>query len=53
MINIVRVDADHGRDFNRLADHMPKLRNFTTGKYRDFPAFRFSLHLLLEQAVIK
>ena len=51
MVNTVRVIADHGRDFNPLADHMTKLRNFTKGENRDFSAFRFSLHLMLEQAL--
>ena len=51
MVNTVRVNADHGRDFNPLADHMTKLRNFTKGENRDFAAFRFSLHLMLENAL--
>ena len=37
MVNTVWVNADHGRDFHPFADH-------TT-------AFRFSLHLMLEQAL--
>ena len=45
MVSTMRVNADHGRDFNPLADHMTKLKNFTKGKNRDFSAFRFSLHL--------
>ena len=45
----VRVNADHVRDFSPLADHMTKLRNFM--KNHDFLAFRFSLHLMLEQAL--
>ena len=49
MVSTVRVNADHGRDFNPLADHMTKIRNFTKGENRDFSAFRFSLHLILEQ----
>ena len=32
-----------------LADYMTKLRNFTKGENRDFSAFNFSLHLMLEQ----
>ena len=43
--------CDHGRDFNPLADHMTKLRNFTKGENRDFSAFRFSLHLMPEQTL--
>ena len=49
MVNTVWVSADHGRDFNPLADHMTKLRNFTKGENRDFSTFQFSLHLVLEQ----
>ena len=48
MVNIVRLKADHGRDFNPFADHMTKLRNFTHGDNRDFSAFRFSLHIMFE-----
>ena len=51
MVNKVRVIADHGNDFNPLADHMTKLKNFTKGENRDFSAFRFSLHLMLEQTL--
>ena len=51
MVNAVRVNADHGRDFHPLADHLTKLRNFTMGENRDFLAFRCSLHLMLEQAL--
>ena len=47
----MRVNADHGRDFNALADHVIKLRNFTKSEHRDFSAFRFSPHLMLEQAL--
>ena len=51
MVNAVWVNADHGRDFHPLADHMTKLRNFTKEENRDFSAFRFSLQLMLEQAL--
>ena len=51
MVNTVRVNADHGRDFNPLVGHMIKLRNFTMGENRDFSAFLFSLHLLVEHAL--
>ena len=52
MVNTVRVNADNGRDFNPLADHRTKQRNFTKGENRDFSTFRFSLQLMLEQALI-
>ena len=29
MLSTVLVNADHGRDFHPLAEHMAKLRNFT------------------------
>ena len=51
MVNTVRVNADLGHDFNPLTDHMTKLRNFSKGENRDFSALRFSLHLILEQAL--
>ena len=51
MVNTVWVKADHGRDFHPVADHMTKLRNFTKEENRDFSAFRFSLRLMLEQAL--
>ena len=51
MVNTVRVNADHGRDFNPLDDHLTKLWNFTKGENRDFSAFRFSPHLVFEQAL--
>ena len=44
MVNIVRVNADRGRDFHPLADHMTKLRNFTK-EYSEFP---FSLKLMFD-----
>ena len=50
MVSNVRVIADNGCVFNHLADHTTKLRNFTKGENRDFSAFRFSLHVMLEQA---
>ena len=43
MVNTLRVNADHEREFNPLADHMTQLRHFTNGENRDFSAFRFSL----------
>ena len=45
MVSTVRVNAVHGRDFHPLTDHMNK------GENRDFSAFRFSLHLMLEQVL--
>ena len=51
MLTTVWVNADHGRDLHPLADHMTKLRNFTKEENRDFLAFRFSLQLILEQAI--
>ena len=51
MVNTVRVNADHGRDFHPLSDHMTKLRNFTKEEIRDFSAFRFSLQSMLEEAL--
>ena len=51
MVNSVWVNADHGRDFHPLAVHMTQLRNFAKEENRDFSAFRFSLYLMLEQAL--
>ena len=51
MVNTVRVNADHGRDFHPLADHKTKFRNFTKEENRDFSAFHFSLQLTIEQAL--
>ena len=36
---------------NPLADHMTKMRHFTKGENHEFSAFRFSHHLILEQAL--
>ena len=51
MVNTLRVNANHGRDFHPLADHMPKLRNFTKGEIREFSAFPCSLHLMFDQTL--
>ena len=51
MVNTVRVNTDHGRDFNPIANHMINLRNFTKSENHAFSAFRISLHLMLEQAL--
>ena len=48
MVNTVWVNADH---LHPLADHMTKLQNFTKEENRDFSAFRFSLQLMVEQAL--
>ena len=45
------VTADHVRDLHPLDNHMTKLRNVTKEKNCDFSAFRFSLQLMLEQAL--
>ena len=39
MVNTVWVNADHGRYFHPLADHMTKLKNFTKEENCDFSAF--------------
>ena len=51
MVNTVWVNAGHGRDLHPLADHMTKLRNLTMEENLDFSVFRFSLQLMLEQAL--
>ena len=41
MVKTVRVNADHGRDFNPLADHMTKFKNFTkVGFSQNYFGFR-------------
>ena len=45
------VNVDHGHNLHLLADHMTQLQNFTKEKNRDISAFRFSLQLMLEQAL--
>ena len=47
MVNTVRVNADHGRDFNPLTDQMTKLKNFAKSENHDFLAFLFSHQLML------
>ena len=42
MVNTVRSNADHGRDFHPLADHRTKLRNVTKVEIR-VSTFSFSL----------
>ena len=43
MVNTGRVNVDHGRNFNHVADHMTKLNNFTRGENRDFQHFDFNV----------
>ena len=50
-VDSVWVNADHGRDFHPLADHMTKLKKITKEENRDFAAFRFSIQFMLEQAL--
>ena len=49
MVNTLRVNAYHGRDFHPLADHMTKLQYFTKGEYS---AFKFFLQLMFDQTVM-
>ena len=51
MVNTVRVNADHGRDFHPLADHMTKLQNFTKAAICEFLAFPFSLQLMFDETL--
>ena len=48
MVSTVWVNANHGHDLHPLADYMTKLQSVTKEENRDFSAFRFSLHLMLE-----
>ena len=48
MLNTLRVNADHGRDFHPLADHMMKLKKFTMFEICVFSAFPFSLQLMFD-----
>ena len=43
MVDTVRVNADHGRNFHLLADHTTQLHEFS--------AFPCSLHVMLDQAL--
>ena len=45
----MRVNADHGRDFHPLVDHMTTLKKFTKGEIREFSAFLFSFLLIFDQ----
>ena len=42
-LTLYGVKADHGHDFDLLADHMIKFRNFTNGEIREFSTVPFSL----------
>ena len=50
MVNIVRVNAEHGRDIRPLAHHRTKLRKFNKGEI-DSSAFPFSLQLIFEETL--
>ena len=45
MVNILRINPNHGRDFHPLADQLTKVRNFKKGEIREFTTFPFSLQL--------
>ena len=47
----MRANADHGRGFHPLADHMTKLKIFTKGEIRVFSTFPFSLQLMFHQTL--
>ena len=49
MVGTLRVNADHGRDFHPLANHMTKLRIYP--RVKQFAAFPFSLHLMFDQTL--
>ena len=51
MVNTVWVNADHGRDFHPLADHMIKLKKFTKEENRGFSAFRLSRQFMPQQVL--
>ena len=51
MVNTVQVNSNHWHDFSPVANEVTKLKNFTKCGNRDFSAFQFSLHLMLEQAL--
>ena len=51
MESTVWVNADHGRDFHPLADHMTKLKNSPKGEIREFSAFPFSLQLMFDKTL--
>ena len=51
MVSTVRVNANVGRDFNPLANHVTKLKYFTKGGIHEFSTFPFSLHLMFDQTL--
>ena len=40
MVNTVQANADHGRDFYLLTNHMIKSQNFTKGDIRTYFTFK-------------
>ena len=55
LVNIVRVNPDHGRDLSPLADH-DKINPLadhmiTKGEIREFSAFPSSPHLMFDQTL--
>ena len=51
MVNTVWVNADHWHDLHPLAEHMTKLKHFTKEENRNFSTFRYSFHVMLQQAL--
>ena len=51
MVDTVRVNAVHRRDFHPLTNHMIKLKNFTKSEIHEFSIFLFSLHLIFDQTL--
>ena len=49
MVNTLRFNADHGRHFHPIADHLTKLRNLTKAEIRNFSAFPFLLQLMFDK----
>ena len=47
MVNYLPVNADHGRDFHPLFNHMTNSRTFN----REFSAFPSSLQLMLDHTL--
>ena len=55
MVNTIRVNADHRRDFHphaSILDHMTNLQTFTKGDSREISAFPFSPQLMFDQTLI-
>ena len=51
MVNTVWINADNGHNLHLLADHMTQKKNFIKEENHDISAFRFSLQLMLEEAL--